>query len=56
MIAKTTRNRLPALMDVVKASHSYECPCIVSFDIDGGHPAFLEWIGGQVGEDSSMRD
>jgi periplasmic divalent cation tolerance protein len=56
MVAKTTRDRLPALMEAVKANHSYDCPCIVSFDIASGHPAFLEWIGGQVGEDSSTRD
>ncbi len=50
MIAKTTRDRLPALIETVKRMHSYDCPCIVSFDIDGGHPDFLEWIGTEVGE------
>lgn len=50
MIAKTTRDRLPALIETVKRMHSYDCPCIVSFDIDGGHPDFLEWIGAEVGE------
>jgi periplasmic divalent cation tolerance protein len=50
MIAKTTRDRLPALIEAVKARHSYDCPCIVSFAIDGGNPAFLEWIGREVEE------
>ncbi len=50
MIAKTTRSRLPELIDTVNALHSYDCPCILSFDIDGGNPAFLEWIGAEVGE------
>jgi periplasmic divalent cation tolerance protein len=50
MIAKTTRDCLPALIETVKRMHSYDCPCIVSFDIDGGHPDFLEWIGAEVGE------
>jgi len=50
MIAKTTRNRLPALIETVKRMHSYDCPCIVSFDLDGGHSDFLEWIGTEVGE------
>ena len=50
MIAKTTRDRLPALIETVKSMHSYDCPCIVSFDIDGGHPGFLEWIGTEVHE------
>jgi periplasmic divalent cation tolerance protein len=48
LIAKTTGDRLPELMEAVKALHSYDCPCIVSFAIDGGNPAFLEWIGAEV--------
>ena len=50
MIAKTTRDRLPGLIETVNAMHSYDCPCIVSFDIDGGHPDFLAWIGAEVRE------
>jgi periplasmic divalent cation tolerance protein len=48
MIAKTTRDRLPALIETVTALHSYDCPCIVSVAIDGGHPDFLAWIGAEV--------
>lgn len=48
MIAKTTRDRLPALFETVTALHSYDCPCIVSLAIDGGHPDFLAWIGAEV--------
>jgi periplasmic divalent cation tolerance protein len=48
MIAKTTSNCLPRLIETVNALHSYDCPCIVSFDIDGGQPAFLDWIGREV--------
>ncbi len=48
MIAKTTAARMPALVKRVKALHSYDCPCIVACDIDGGHPAFLRWIGDAV--------
>ena len=50
MIAKTTRDRLAALVETVKAVHSYDCPCVVSCAIDGGNPAFLEWIGAEVAE------
>ena len=49
MVAKTTRDRLSALVDAVKGSHSYDCPCVVSFAIEGGNPAFLSWIDGEVG-------
>jgi periplasmic divalent cation tolerance protein len=48
LIAKTAADRLPALVDRVKALHSYDCPCIVSFPIDGGHPDFLRWIAASV--------
>ena len=52
VIAKTTKDCLPALIDTVNALHSYDCPCIVSFAIEGGNPAFLEWIGTEVGAQS----
>ena len=48
LIAKTTAARVPALIDAVKAVHSYECPCIVTLPIDGGHGPFLDWIAQQV--------
>ncbi len=44
VIAKTTEQRIPALIDKVKALHSYECPCVVSIPIDSGNPEFLAWI------------
>ena len=50
MIAKTTRGRLASLVETVKAVHSYDCPCVVSFAIDGGNPAFLEWIEAEVAD------
>ena len=49
MIAKTDRDRVPELITKVKALHSYDCPCIVTFAIDGGNPDFLQWIGATVG-------
>jgi len=49
LLAKTTRMRLGELTARVKALHSYTCPCIVAFDIDGGAPPFLAWIAGEVG-------
>ena len=48
MIAKTTAARIPALVARVKAIHSYECPCITTFAIDGGNADFLRWIGATV--------
>ena len=48
MIAKTTETQLPALIEAVKARHSYDCPCIVALPIAGGNPDFLGWIAAQV--------
>jgi len=44
MIAKTTENRVPQLVEKVKSLHSYDCPCIVSLPVLSGNPAFLDWI------------
>jgi periplasmic divalent cation tolerance protein len=48
LIAKTTEDRVPALIEKVKSLHSYECPCIVSIPVSGGNQAFLDWIAGEV--------
>jgi periplasmic divalent cation tolerance protein len=48
MIAKTTEGRIPSLIDKVKLMHSYECPCIVSLPVSGGHQPFLDWIAAEV--------
>ena len=50
MIAKTTQNRVPDLVQKVKALHSYDCPCIVSLPVTDGNQAFLDWIVEQVGQ------
>jgi len=44
MVAKTTTARFPDLERLVKAAHSYECPCIVAWPIQHGHPAYLDWV------------
>lgn len=48
LIAKTTERCLEALTDRVQALHSYECPCIVALPLEGGNPAFFEWISSQI--------
>jgi periplasmic divalent cation tolerance protein len=48
MIAKTTENRVADLIKKVTSLHSYDCPCIVSLPVAGGHQPFLEWIAGEV--------
>jgi periplasmic divalent cation tolerance protein len=44
LIAKSRRSQLDRLVEVVKKTHSYEIPCVVSLPIEGGNPDFLDWI------------
>ena len=44
VIAKTTERRMPALIEKVKALHSYECPCVLGIPVDSGNPEFIAWI------------
>jgi len=44
LIAKTRSDLVPAVVERVKALHSYECPCVLALPIDGGNPGFLDWI------------
>ncbi len=48
LIAKTTQEKMPQVIEKVKALHSYECPCIISLPIKEGHDPFLKWIEEQV--------
>lgn len=48
LIAKTTEERVPELVETVKVEHSYDCPCIVAIPATGGNEAFLGWIRDQV--------
>lgn len=47
-IAKTTRERVPDLIEAIRANHSYECPCIVALSIEEGNPDFLKWIADET--------
>ena len=49
LIAKTKNSLLDKLMARVKELHSYECPCIVSWELGKGNPSFYQWINDQVG-------
>ena len=48
MIAKTTEDRIPELIEKVKSMHSYDCPCIVRLPVIGGHQPYLDWIAEEV--------
>jgi periplasmic divalent cation tolerance protein len=41
---KTVADRLPALIAMLRAAHSYDVPEIVATPIDAGDPDYLRWI------------
>ena len=48
LIAKTTRESLAALTEMVRSLHSYSIPCVVGLPIAGGNADFLAWIGSET--------
>ncbi len=44
IIAKTTEKLKYKVVEQVKNTHSYECPCVVFVPVVGGNPEFLQWI------------
>ena len=48
LIAKTTAALVNALTASVRELHSYSCPCVVALPVDGGNPAFLDWIAAET--------
>lgn len=48
LIAKTTAERMPDLVETVNRLHSYDCPCILGLPVDGGNLEFIDWIRGSV--------
>jgi periplasmic divalent cation tolerance protein len=44
MICKTVAENVPGAIKRVKELHSYDTPCITSWNIDTGHEKYLEWV------------
>lgn len=49
VLMKTSAEGVGALRERLVELHSYECPCVVDFELEGGHSAFLKWVGEQTG-------
>ena len=45
LIAKTDTLRVDEIVDRIRSLHSYQCPCIVVWRLDGGNEAYLDWVG-----------
>ncbi len=48
IIAKTRRENVQMVIVRVKQLHSYDVPCILSWEIEQGYPPFLKWIDEEV--------
>lgn len=44
LILKTTTNKFKANEKLIKATHPYECPCIVALPVAQGSKKYLEWL------------
>ncbi len=51
IIAKTRKDLVRKLTEEVRLIHPYDCPCIVTWPIEGGHAAYLDWIGAETSGD-----
>ena len=45
LIAKTDTSRVDEIVDRIRSLHSYQCPCIVAWCLDGGNIPYLDWVG-----------
>lgn len=49
--AKTTRQQVPAIQELLKRLHPYEMPELIATPIVGGSEAYLKWVVEQVKND-----
>jgi periplasmic divalent cation tolerance protein len=49
LVIKTTRARVPALEDRLRALHPYELPEFIVIGPEGGSDAYLRWVGEETG-------
>ena len=46
--AKTRADLIEPLTAMVKALHSYACPCVIALPISGGNADYLAWIDAET--------
>lgn len=50
LLIKTTRDRADAVTARLAELHSYDLPEIIMLPVEGGLPAYLDWVAASVGE------
>jgi len=48
LVIKTGRHVLTALIERIRALHSYSVPEVIALPITGGAAPYLEWLAGEV--------
>ena len=48
LLIKTTQLQYHALQDAIIKAHPYELPEIISINVDGGLPQYLQWVTTQL--------
>lgn len=48
MFLKTRRALLPEIEAVVRALHPHKVPCVVAFDLVGGHAPYFAWVDSET--------
>lgn len=56
MLIKTVSKHVDAVTAVVKKLHPFDVPAVAVFRMEGGNPAFLDWIALQTADASSQKD
>ena len=44
LVIKLTDEQVPKLIDSVVRWHSYDCPECIVLPVEGGNPAYLDWV------------
>jgi len=47
-VLKTTERRMPALVEALRAAHSYDVPEVVATPIEGGSTEYLDWLDAET--------
>ena len=48
LIAKTRVGLVDAVIEAVRARHSYVCPCVIALPISAGNPDYLDWLAAET--------
>jgi len=44
LIGKTQKKNIKQITKLITQQHSYDCPCILFFNIESGNSKFLKWL------------